>query len=200
MKKNRLCVSYSFAILGAFLTALGVDKAHAQTYSQYSIVHSFGSTVLNGNGSYGPDGTFSHGSTTDADGNIFGATEYGGSNDADQGGDGVAWEITKSGTYKVLHNFGAMVLNIDGKSVTDGYFPNAGVTVDSSGNVFGATEDGGANGWGMVWEITSAGVYKDLHDFGGTATNVKGTTGPDGELPESDCMERPPGVGTLVGA
>lgn len=35
----------------------------------------------------------------------------------------------------------------------------------------------------MVWEITVAGVYKDLHDFGGTVTKADGTVGMDGLEP-----------------
>jgi len=36
----------------------------------------------------------------------------------------------------------------------DGEVPIGGVTVDASGNLYGTTSAGGANGAGVVWEIT----------------------------------------------
>ena len=37
---------------------------------------------------------------------------------------------------------------------TDGGYPNAGVTLDSAGNLYGTTVYGGANNFGMVYKIT----------------------------------------------
>jgi uncharacterized repeat protein (TIGR03803 family) len=88
----------------------------------------------------------------DSSGDAFGTTEEGGEN-----GCGMIWEITKSGTYTDLHDFGAGA---------DGVAPVAGVTLDSSGNLYGTTAEGGANDCGMVWKLTSGGTYSDLWDFG----------------------------------
>ena len=42
--------------------------------------------------------------------------------------------------------------------------------------MFGATEAGGEYGGGIIWELTSGGTYKDLHNFGGPITYANGTT------------------------
>ena len=36
---------------------------------------------------------------------------------------------------------------------TDGSYPYAGVTMDSSGNLYGAATGGGQYGWGTIFEI-----------------------------------------------
>jgi hypothetical protein len=115
-------------------------------------------------------------------------------------GDGMVWEITTSGEYKDLHDFGGSVTNADGNSGLDGEGP-FGAAFDSAGNMYGVTFGGGANqdifgGDGIVWEITAGGVYKDLHDFGGTAANASGTNGPDGVYP---CGVTSDNVGDLFG-
>jgi uncharacterized protein (TIGR03437 family) len=162
----------------------------------YKDLHDFGgctacpcaATVTNANGTAGPDGWSPYaGVTRDAAGNLYRTTSQGGPNGGGTKGpfpgDGIVWEITASGTYKDLHDFGGTVTNANGKSGADGATPIAGVTFDSAGNMYGTTNVGGPNSYGMVWEITAAGVYKDLHDFGGTVTNANGTSGPDGTLP-----------------
>ena len=79
--------------------------------------------------------------------------------------------------YSVLHGFGG---------VNDGGMPYGGVSVDSYGNLYGTAEFGGANGNGMVWELTASGSYLDLHDFGsgndGYYPASPVTIGPDGTL------------------
>jgi uncharacterized repeat protein (TIGR03803 family) len=61
---------------------------------------------------------------------------------------------------EVLHSFGKGM---------DGRFPEAGLTIDSKGNLYGATGEGGADGGGMVFELTpKAGggwTEKVLHNF-----------------------------------
>jgi uncharacterized repeat protein (TIGR03803 family) len=106
--------------------------------------------------------------TLDPSGNIFGTSGIGG---AYYGG--VLWKLSTGGTFSVLHMFG---------NGADGAYPGAGpVAVDSNDNVYGNTEQGGANDAGVIWECTSAGTYKILHDFGGTATTPNGQTEPDGQ-------------------
>jgi uncharacterized repeat protein (TIGR03803 family) len=95
-----------------------------------------------------------------------------------------AWVVAQSSPpYTDLHDFGGKVVNTQGKVVQDGIFPNGGVAFDTAGNMFGTTYQGGAYGNGMVWEITAAGVYKDLHDFGGTIADAIGRSSPDGVNP-----------------
>jgi len=131
-------------------------------------------------------------------GNMYGTANDGGPYGS---GDGMVWEITKDGAYIDLHDFGGTITTANGSSGPDGRIANAGVTVDSQGNLYGTTLYGGASGtYGMVWEITNDGVYKDLHDFGGTVTNANGTNGPDGKVPYANVSIGPDGAlyGTTV--
>jgi uncharacterized repeat protein (TIGR03803 family) len=81
------------------------------------------------------------GLTFDKAGNLYGTTWGGGAN-----GDGVVFELTpsKSGWVEsVLHNFNG----------SDGYLPY-GLVIDSTGNLYGMADQGGANGDGVVFELT----------------------------------------------
>lgn len=81
----------------------------------------------------------------DALGNLYGTASAGGSHKG-----GTVFELSpKAGggwTDKLLHNFSE-----NGK---DGYAPEAGLVFDSSGNLYGTTEAGGAANGGTVFEIT----------------------------------------------
>jgi uncharacterized repeat protein (TIGR03803 family) len=99
----------------------------------------------------------------DTKGNLYGTTYP---SDAYNGG--VAYELTlgNAGKWKeqVLHAFGS------GK---DGSNPYAGVIVDTKGNLFGTTINGGANGFGgIVYELSRTGpttwTEAILHSFGGS--------------------------------
>jgi uncharacterized repeat protein (TIGR03803 family) len=83
----------------------------------------------------------------DNEGNLYGTTVLG--NGSSNTG-GIVFELrpTESGFWnlKTLHNF---LRN----STTDGWEPEAGVVVDNSGNVYGTTFEGGANNYGIVYEI-----------------------------------------------
>jgi large repetitive protein len=94
-------------------------------------------TLASFNGTNGefPDG----GVVLDAQGNLYGTTEYGGVN-----GDGTVFEILKgSGAISPLAAF----------NNTNGSGPQGGVSLDSQGDLFGTTEAGGANGFGTVFEL-----------------------------------------------
>jgi len=91
----------------------------------------------------------------DSAGNLYGTTKLGGTN-----GVGVVYELSKSktGTWteSVLHNFGGSM---------DGQFPTNALVLDSSGNLYGTTEGGGAHGNGQ--EITGGTVFKLAKKSGG---------------------------------
>ena len=85
------------------------------------------------------------GVTFDSSGNLFGTTYQGGTS-----GSGTVYEIAKgSSTLTTLASF-----TFNG---TNGDTPYAGVTFDSSGNLFGTTYQGGTSGQGTVYEIAGAG-------------------------------------------
>ena len=163
---------------------------------KYKDVHDFGGTITNTNGSMGPDGANSNGPVAfDSAGNLFGTTINGGPNTLLGTSCGMLWELTKSGVYQDLHDFGGTVKNANGKTGTDGINPFGGVAFDMAGNMFGTTLAGGpnyvssvGNTVGIVWELTKTGTYKDLHDFGGQVVNSSGTTGSDGYEPWSPVL------------
>ena len=91
----------------------------------------------------------------DAKGNLYGTTPYGGAN-----GFGVVFEISPAGKETVLYSFCPA-----NSGCADGEFPAAGVIRDANGNLYGTTTIGGANGFGVVFEVTPAGNEKVLHSF-----------------------------------
>lgn len=89
----------------------------------------------------GRDGASPSGSLTmDSAGNLYGTTSSGG----DAHNDGTVFKLTPSGIETILHRF----------NNTDGSNPNAGVILDSQGNLYGTTTYGGAFGEGVVFQIT----------------------------------------------
>jgi uncharacterized repeat protein (TIGR03803 family) len=88
------------------------------------------------------------------DGNFYGTLSNGGANLY-----GVFFELTSSGTFKILHNFCSL------SDCADGRLPYAPPMQGSNGNFYGTTYyGGGSGGWGVIYEITPTGTYKVLHD------------------------------------
>jgi uncharacterized repeat protein (TIGR03803 family) len=102
----------------------------------------------------------------DTGGNLYGATSYGGVY-----GVGTVFEVTPTAggtwTETVLHSF-----NDDG---TDGTYPRAALTLDSSGNLYSTTNQGGSNGYGTVFELApmAGGTWSEtiLHSFNNNGTD-----------------------------
>ena len=127
----------------------------------------------NGADGYNPYG----GVVFDAAGNLYGTTLYGGAYNY-----GIVYELspTANGAWKetVLHSFD--------RNGTDGFYPNTGnLVLDTEGNLYGATADGGGGNYfeGTIFELSPS--------SGGTWTEtiiqrfkVKGATGtiPNGSL------------------
>jgi uncharacterized repeat protein (TIGR03803 family) len=123
--------------------------AFAATAKPYAVLHDFSGPP--GDGSY-PYNDVSFG----AGGEIYGATNLGGSADS-----GSIFEIALDGTETLLHSF-------DGGA--GGSDPNAGVTIDpASGDFYGTTTFGGSgacrNGCGVFYRLGSNGKFKVLHTF-----------------------------------
>ena len=91
------------------------------------------------------------------DGNLYGVTQFGGNY-----GNGTAFQITTTGSVTVLHDF----------LVSDGVDPQGALTLlPGSTTFYGTTSGGGANGYGTVFELTTAGTFTKLHDFTGADGN-----------------------------
>lgn len=94
----------------------------------------------------------------DSAGNLYGNTAGGGG--AAQAG--VVFKLDPSGNETVLYTF------LGG---TDGFSPNAGVTMDSA-NLYGTTYNGGTAGVGVVFKLDPAGNETVLHSFTGNEDGV----------------------------
>jgi uncharacterized repeat protein (TIGR03803 family) len=120
-----------------------------------------------------PNGSYPIGAVTyDGKGNLYGTTyEGGGHSSASNYCCGTVWKYSlSSGTMTTLVSF-------DGDTVpADGMFPEGGVTLDSSGNLYGTTSQGGSFSDGIVYEYSSTGTLSSLVTF----------TGSNGQLPEGN--------------
>ena len=105
------------------------------------------------------------------DGYLYGTTQAGGAN-----GSGTVYKISVAGTLTSLYSFGT----VSG----DGSVPTVGLVQGSDGNLYGATEQGGAHSKGTLFSITLAGVLKTLYSFGSNASD--GATPRAGLIQASD--------------
>jgi len=113
-------------------------------------------TLYQFEGSQYGDGQVSFaGLIADNAGNVYGTSRWGGSS-----GVGVVFKLDIKGTETVLHSF---------QSAPDGADPEARVTVDATGNLYGTTWFGGSNfcNCGTVFKIDAAGTYTVLYNFAG---------------------------------
>ncbi len=135
-KKNAVRTVLSIWISAIFVLAAAGGAASASTEK---VIHSFG---------YPPDGSQPAGSLIfDSHGNLYGVTSAGGGNNY-----GTVFELTPTAggrTEKVLHSF---------RGGADGWDPaTSGLVMDSAGNLYGATQQGGNNacagGCGVIFEL-----------------------------------------------
>ena len=89
----------------------------------------------------------------DGSGDLFGTTFQGGGNDGDPAGRGGGTVYRLNGTQQVLYAFCAL------SGCSDGAYPNGSLIRDGSGNLFGATSQGGSGegangGAGTVFELS----------------------------------------------
>lgn len=101
-----------------------------------TILHDFGQSYTDGNQ---PDA----GLIIDSAGTLYGTTRFGGTY-----GEGTVFELTPTagGSWMetILHRYG---------SGNDGTYPDAGLSFDALGNLYGTTSGGGIDGGGTVYEI-----------------------------------------------
>ncbi len=100
-----------------------------------------------------------------SDGNFYGTTSTGGSANS-----GTVFKLTPAGALTTLHSFAGG---------SDGAKPTFGLTQASDGNLYGTIDSGGANGYGYIYKVTSAGAFSLLTSF----------TGADGVAPKGELIE-----------
>jgi uncharacterized repeat protein (TIGR03803 family) len=88
-----------------------------------------------------------------ADGNLYGTTSQGGSNNL-----GTVFQLTPGGVFTSLFSFNG----------TNGATPDAALTPGKYGILFGTTSAGGASNWGTIFMITTNGAFTNLFSFTGT--------------------------------
>lgn len=98
------------------------------------------------------------------DGNFYGTTPYGdtGANcplDIFTAGCGTVFRITPTGKLTTIHSFCSL------PNCADGSEPRASLIQAADGNLYGTTQNGGANGIGSVYKITLNGTLTTLSSF-----------------------------------
>jgi uncharacterized repeat protein (TIGR03803 family) len=124
-----------------------------------------------------------------SDGNLYGTTQYGGTNY-----EGTVFRISTNGAFQSLYSF---------TGGNDGYSPYAGLVQGSDGNLYGTTYFGGANYDGTVFRISTNGAFQSLYSFtgGNDGRNTYGglAQGSDGNLYGTTIYGGEHGSGTVFG-
>lgn len=126
----------------------------------YKVTTSGSERVLHKFTGYPNDGANPYAGLLAVGGKLYGTTARGGVAD-----DGTVYEITPSGTERVIYSF---------KGAPDGAGPQAGL-VAVNGTLYGTTASGGQSNEGTAYKVTTAGTEQVLHNFTGVA--------PDGSDP-----------------
>jgi uncharacterized repeat protein (TIGR03803 family) len=158
-KFSRCTTPFAISIVMLMLAEIVAASAPKE-----AVLHHFGT---------GTDGAAAYGRViSDAAGNLYGTTAFGGTSSA-----GIVFELTNpeapaGWTESILYNF---------SGGSDGSQPYGGLIFDSAGNLYGTTYRGGASSAGTVYELTrgKGGTWTEtvLYSFAG---------GADGLGPQSD--------------
>jgi uncharacterized repeat protein (TIGR03803 family) len=150
-KISRYRLALRSAALFLVITITG-SAANAQTFT----------TLYSFTGS--PDGSGpGQENLLNVNGTLYGTTDNGGAY-----GYGAIFRLNSSGKDTVLYSF---------TGGTDGEYPNSGLVLDSKGNFYGTTQNGGDlscniisgfTGCGVVYKLDSAGHFSVLYNFTGS--------------------------------
>lgn len=99
-----------------------------------------------------------------ASGEAYGTATSGGAY-----GFGSVFRVTTAGAVETVVSFTGTA------GAAPGNGPTAGLAQGSDGGLYGTTSAGGANGFGVAFKVTGAGVYTKLVDFTGTTGAAKGS-------------------------
>jgi uncharacterized repeat protein (TIGR03803 family) len=125
-------------LLALLLTAaVAARPAQAQTYT---VLHAFGG---------GTDGADPNPIIGDAQGNLYGATKFGGIPTCAEDTCGTVFKVDSAGNETILYSF---------EGGNNGYGPFAGLARDAKGNLYGTTQGNGfAGGASVVFKVTPQG-------------------------------------------
>jgi uncharacterized repeat protein (TIGR03803 family) len=159
---------------------------------------------------YCPDGANPNSLVVANDGNFYGTTPVGGSNETPDctTGCGAIFRITPAGKFSLLFSF---CFNLNDQSCQTGAFPQAALIQGTDGNLYGTTRSGGAHDEGTVFRVTLQGQLTTLYSFcaqsnctdgenpegalvQGTDGNFYGTTMHGGTNSASDCLSSSCGI------
>ena len=124
-------------------TIFKLDRA-----GNFTVLHTF-------TGSDGAAPEYGH-LAMDKSGNLYGLTTQGGVS-----GYGTLYELSKNGTFMVLHTFAG--------GTSDGCNPYGSVVRDKAGNLYGTTYQCGSSGRGTIWKVSNRGKETVLYNFEGRA-------------------------------
>jgi uncharacterized repeat protein (TIGR03803 family) len=154
------------------------DLYGTATYTVWEVPAGGGVNVL---ASLNAGTTTVSGVVRDATGNLYGTTSNGGANS-----DGSVFEVALgSGTLTTLASFGG----------TNGAYPESGLVMDGSGNLYGTTSQGGP-AWNPTGSVYGDGTVFELAAGGSAVTSLASFNGADGSGPGGLVMD---GSGNLYG-
>jgi uncharacterized repeat protein (TIGR03803 family) len=153
------------SLAAGFVLALGAQQASATPV--FAIICSFAAGYCSSLGQ-----NPSSGLVEDSAGNFYGTTHYTGAN-----GGGTVFKMTPNPshtvwTFQALFNFCPSSSCTDGSSASQGYEPNAGVIVDTNGNVYGTTTKGGPSGSSNAYNGTVYELVKPVNPWDPWTLNV----------------------------
>jgi uncharacterized repeat protein (TIGR03803 family) len=120
----------------------------------------------------------------DPAGNLYGTTSFGGNGSCfihkGPSGCGVVYKLSPSNQFTLLHTF-----EVTGSNDEEGYYPSSGVILDSAGNLYGTTSEGGPAYGGLVYKMNPAGSETVLYNFCSLGNCADGAHPSGGVIPDS---------------
>jgi uncharacterized repeat protein (TIGR03803 family) len=144
-------------------TAYGGNNGYGTVY----MLNAAGSEKILRSFTGGTDGGIPNGGLVrDKDGNLYGTTFTGGS-----GGLGTVFKLSAAGVFSTIFTF---------PDTAHGSHPNATLTLDTTGDIYGTTQYGGASNHGIVFSLEpGSGAETVLYSFSGM---------PDGAYPQAQLV------------
>jgi uncharacterized repeat protein (TIGR03803 family) len=165
-------------LTGAYPVAALVPGANGNYYgtAQAGGANGFGSIFeITTNGAFtllhyftnGPGGAYPGALFQSANGLIYGTATNGGAS-----GDGVIFKMTPAGQVTPMYSF---------TNGVDGAFPGPALAQGGNGILYGTASGGGSNGSGVIYQITTNGVFTPLYSFAASGQDqLLATTNADG--------------------